>query len=953
MKLAWSGLLVGCLACAAAWSGEKALVLPLPRKMLDHGDSLSVPTNGAVSIADCAGVRQAEIAAGEFEKCLRGLSFHGNIRAGAGAETDALRVILALAGSRHELVARFRSENGAPEVPDHPQGYLLHCGVKPAWRNTVLVQGGGPAGLLYGVMSLNQLCRGDACAVTVARADLEDYPSFATRMLAELHMPRNRKIDTYKTPAQKIQACKDAIDFMLARKVNGFHLYRDILPGIGQQDVFRLAPDELAGLAWLREVTDYGRDRGMLFLMYVSSAVATEDEARDNPRLQGLMNLRGKLFTWSDDELLEKRARELAEIAEVVGVDIIKLHFPDTVNENWPNRSVLDRERFGDDRPRADAHVALLYQRVFQEIKPGLRAVCSIHPYTGYYLRFPYFEDYLRRFSEAAAGQAVISAREYNAPEFHRFSELVGHQIMFCQEPHRLVQTREGRLGLDRPLQTTSYRYLKSFLTNPGQSEIWNVFNYDWVDFELLNTFAWNADAPGARGDFVWIDRNSPRDGGGEPEFFEKTMGPICRRIFGAQAAAGMQQVFAQGIKTMFLLQPLAMRENTRNTLSYAFAGDPPEIDYDGALRDQIPRLAEAGRILDDLARRPEWFAAPLAQDEFVRVYKEVKLLSWLAPINLKKWEIDAALEAGDRETARRLVAEGLSLVEEARAGLPRMAQALAGFGKLADRPITRVPVGLNSGHTWRDEYLDKYFRDELLALQQGIDNYKKISLAPLAEPDLALVRQETVRAARAGEPLSIDGELVENVWQKAARHPLVRLVDGGVYYPQMRGTAQVAWDDANLYAAIICEELDIDSMVGTTGSRDAYFFNDDIVEIFIQPQAGGQHGHLMANVAKRIYDALPMQRPHGIENHTAWNPAWEVGVKIDYAANRWIVEARIPFDAFTAEEFKGAAAPPPPGAAWRINIGRERRMQEASSIAPCRSFHDTAQYFTLQFEEP
>jgi len=530
---------------------------------------------------------------------------------------------------------------------------------------------------------------------------------------------------------------------------------------------------------------------------------------------------------------------------------------------------------------------------------------------------------------------------------------LLNRPLFLYYEPRRMIATRQGHIGLSRSMLCSSPRFDKSFLVRTQSSVLFNIWSYNQVDQLVQNQFAWNVDAPGAQDNFIWPDRLCPRDGDGNAAFYGGTLLPICIRVFGARAGPRMLELFKLKLQTAFLLQPTAIAtyfENNRKTPH----SSAPAVDFDALMQEQSAKVIEADRIMSELSQHPGYFTATSQQREFARYYKEVKLLRWLVPINLAKRDALRAMGSGQKQRAQKEIDNGLKAVEQAREHLARDIAAIKGFSQWNPGRIVWVPVGPKASDWWNPEYLDKYFVSELQAMRKGVSaGVSGKTGEPLTQEDTAAVRAHSLVAAKTIVRLKLDGRLIEPAWQKAKRLPLVKVVtkqNPDLVYPHARGWAKACWDKGALYIGMVFSEDEMDSLVGTTGSRDRFFFTDDIFELFIQPRASGPYGHLVGNIAGSKWDAIPKKTALGFANYTKWNPDWEYAVHIDLERSRWQIEARIPFDVFGRENFGEVMLPPKGKGAWRINLGRERRTLEYSAIIRCMSFHDIDKYARLVF---
>lgn len=185
------------------------------------------------------------------------------------------------------------------------------------------------------------------------------------------------------------------------------------------------------------------------------------------------------------------------------------------------------------------------------------------------------------------------------------------------------------------------------------------------------------------------------------------------------------------------------------------------------------------------------------------------------------------------------------------------------------------------------------------------------------------------VRPVRLPTPPKIDGDLSDEAWKNVkSLGPFYRL---GQNAPAAEQTdVLVGCDDQSLYLGIVCwesrmKELVVECAAGS-GSRDADVFLDDCVEIFLQPKAGSPEAlwHLAVNVLGAWYDALGANAK---TEDRKFNPQWQVAVS--QRANRWIVEAAIPFESL-------APYAPQRDEVWGLNVCRsEKASGETSTWAP------------------
>ncbi len=916
----------------------KPVLIPLPRKAEDLKRSIPV---GSINFKDLTSSEQAKIGVKLITEKLKKVSGSGN---------RIFNVTLALKGKNDSVAAEF----GLKKLPEIRQGYAIMFSSK----NDALIIGADETGLLYGCVTFSQLIEFKGNKVTVAAMNISDYPYFRYRIIgdfARIYYSNGRcskDLDFYK------ELCKRDIDAKLMLKVNGYCIGRFLLPGMGQQTIFKYKPSLEKNFKAVKEIVEYGRKRGMNFTYMGTAAIASGTKAMKDKKYDGMMRLHKNIFTWADDEKLKKRAKEIADVCSKIGLNLIFIHYPDTVNENWVNRGELDRKRFGNDRAKADANLTNVLHGVLKKEVKGLVFMPVVHPYSPTYLRNEYYRKFVLNYGNLISNDVLPMLREFDAKYYQLMLKLYkDNPVAIYYEPNRFIFDNNKRIGVDRAMVETNVRYFKSFANKKLNNVLFDPYVYNNVDTDLLCIYAWNPDAPGADSNFNWTYRLTPFCGNTNKVFNREILLPVCNQNFGKKAGPMMYEALKSGIKTAFLLQPFAIEKYYNKFTASGYSDKVKKTDFNKLFIEQLAILKKADAIVSELAKHSEYFSLKSQQKIFTLYYKEIKLLSYLAPINFCKWEARRNANAGNLKLAKTAIRKGLVLTEKAKTAIPEELAAIDSIAQYSRRLVGRVPCGPGASNVWRgDKYLDQYFKDELMEMEKNLASmkagpkYKELSVS-----DNSSVNKKTVEVFKT-QSLKLDGKLDEACWQKAQKMPLIRILKRKTsrkyYYPVQQGVAKVVWDDKNIYIGLNFDEEDIDSMQGTTGERDSYkIFNDDIFEIFLKPAGSSSYGQMTSNIAGRQWDCVPKQTQFGFSNDNRWNPKWESKIHIDYGKRKWTVEIKIPFNAFN-QKFFGEVKFPPGCPGWLINIGRTRKNNsESSSIVPCKSFHDIGRYKKLIFK--
>jgi len=195
------------------------------------------------------------------------------------------------------------------------------------------------------------------------------------------------------------------------------------------------------------------------------------------------------------------------------------------------------------------------------------------------------------------------------------------------------------------------------------------------------------------------------------------------------------------------------------------------------------------------------------------------------------------------------------------------------------------------------------------------------------------------VQAHRASKPVVIDGDLSDASWAQAP-------VTTGFHTPggnlaERQTFAKVLYDDDAVIIGLELMEPTPDAMEVQEKVRDGRVWDEDCVELFIDPErSGSNYYHIAFNALGTIYDAACVE---GGKMDRAFNGTYQIRTKV--LKDRWIAEVRIPFSTFGTEAVEGSA--------WKVNIGRSRRVKgvatENSSWTDGH-FHQVNSFRTMVF---
>lgn len=188
----------------------------------------------------------------------------------------------------------------------------------------------------------------------------------------------------------------------------------------------------------------------------------------------------------------------------------------------------------------------------------------------------------------------------------------------------------------------------------------------------------------------------------------------------------------------------------------------------------------------------------------------------------------------------------------------------------------------------------------------------EKRSNPPKKDPE-----QKIVQAVRAEEPIEIDGELREKVWQTGGYSDFIQSdpVDGGP--PSEKTRVWVAYDRANLYVAAFLYDSEPQAIKKLLGRRDD-FVDSDWFTFAVDPYYDRRSGYeFSVNPAGSIID---LALSNDVSEDETWDGVWDWKTRIN--GQGWTVEIRIPLNQLRF--------PKRDESVWGVNFGRKiMRKQE------------------------
>ena len=166
------------------------------------------------------------------------------------------------------------------------------------------------------------------------------------------------------------------------------------------------------------------------------------------------------------------------------------------------------------------------------------------------------------------------------------------------------------------------------------------------------------------------------------------------------------------------------------------------------------------------------------------------------------------------------------------------------------------------------------------------------LPISILAQDKPSTIEQKIVQAIRTDEPITIDGVLDEQIWQKEGYSDFVQSDPTDGAPPTEKTEVWVAFDDKNLYVAARLYDSEPEKIIRRLGRRDDLVDSDWFI-FAVDPYYDRRTGYQFAvNPAGSIVDWTLF---NDAWKDTTWDGVWETRTAIDNQG--WIVEIRIPYN--------------------------------------------------------
>ncbi len=178
------------------------------------------------------------------------------------------------------------------------------------------------------------------------------------------------------------------------------------------------------------------------------------------------------------------------------------------------------------------------------------------------------------------------------------------------------------------------------------------------------------------------------------------------------------------------------------------------------------------------------------------------------------------------------------------------------------------------------------------------------MTILAVSAPPLPMVAPPTVVGG-----VVVDGALTDAAWGTAQQVAVFRGLSGGL--PASQPVVLVCRDAVNLYVGASLPKPKGTLPKMTVSNRDGMVWEDDALEVFINPGAtGSRYYQFIANAAGTQWDSAGKDG--------AWNASWQAAGKAVAGDDFWTLEMAIPFAAMDAQ--------PKDGSQWGFNVAWDRQ---------------------------
>jgi Carbohydrate family 9 binding domain-like/Glycosyl hydrolase family 20, domain 2 len=833
-----------------------------------------------------------------------------------------------------------------PENKLSSQAYVIKFS-----RNNVLLSGKGELGTLYAAITFCHLLKNNDGKTIAYKTRIIDYPDFEYRGDSEVGYPfitrgylfNQRLLQTGKTYPESV---KEYIDICLHLKLNLMMLYKKNLVCKSKD--------------FTNEFIKYAKARGFLvYSMIYASFLTPPNQRRSDLKAfknyfkrtgqnkKDFMNYNGRIFAWSNEELIRKMVRNKA----VKGTSVY-YHCTDTGDENWGKRGNKCRAKFGNDRAKADAFVVNTVYDEIKKLNPGndaIRLFAIIQPYHPLYIDheyYKYYEEYAEHYSrlhKMVPKEIPFCARECKRSSLKKWNKLMPGRPFYLYHEHR--QFHGGT-----QLIASNIRCAKTFYFPERNGDIFalKTGTDHWeLDTPLGAEYSWNTQAPGSG----YLDINNKfefdKDGKLDKDFVSITVPRVVRFIWGEKAAPSILKAYCSRLNINLAMNPFKTFKALNRQSLWKNKKLLPELTA-----EMFKKQAKAAALTCLMCLKIMKSEVPVKynflKNRATRLYKHAVAAKLLALVYAHYFAAQKAVEQNNPGKAKLEIQKAKAMNSKISVEFQKQKKFVKQFPQVSGS-------FLSSG-------LRRMKPFKLLSRKINefkIPNVRDLEKTSVSESLLKKLAKRSIKAKQISSLPEIDGKLNDKCWKKHSypvtnffRYPFV----GKAKLAYDQTVVKVCYNKKYLYIGIRAYDNDYDSIRGKDLKRDSKaIFSHDIIEVFINPDIKNKNtAQFVLNASGAVYDLFT--KKHAINKNKSihlikeWNPKWSRATRLDNKG--WTAEIAIPFECFIKKPVSGLSRSPKPGDVWRVYFAREKRKLEFSGVKFIKNgkFTSTGQYPKLIF---
>ncbi|MFK5923315.1 MAG: glycoside hydrolase family 20 zincin-like fold domain-containing protein [Verrucomicrobiota bacterium] len=798
-------------------------LIPYPRELKAVGDAVAI--EGFQIIAGPS--LQAKIGAEEINQRVRLLGGK-ELRVSPIGEVLPEGDLIIIATSGVSEVAAIMGGMPGGKVAGKklgPQGYVIRAEKGDDGSTRLWLVGSDKQGTLYAAVSVRQFIQGTGNdEIMIRPVEITDWPDFKKRQVGyPMSEPRRglwytlkqldgqgKTIEAEEVAKRWVARKKKHYDWMLRAKINWAWSHSFLKAG-------QFGENTRITRAALKEIHDYGVQRGIRTMVSGTTSVGSFPADKDNPDFKGVAyhSSHHRYFCWSRLKYHEEKARRTARMVAESGYKGYYLHAADGGGWRnpglWNDRCDLCKKTYGDDHAKADAVVFGIYYREIRKLVPDCEFVTVVYPYSPEQLdpdlvykdasaemgpgpeakreaqeRTQKLADFVKRLDQLLPEDIFVTIRESERTPFDRMRATWGKRRFHTYFEYAFWKGWQ-------PYFTTSPLWTRS-MYYPDYDDMFfgNMSGLGWREFtELLGAeCAWNVNRPGAK-DFSesgWKDLGTRL----EP--------PAERKVFASRAAR-----FWFGPKMGGLIAP-AFGEN----ISHAFIAFPGKIleraDFDNPLalmQGQVQATRRAALSLDK-ARTLQQSQSILAGEDlgfFLNMYLMTHGAHFTAAHRARVLEIEQAIKRGDREKCEQILLQSQKDLKLAAVSWQKVSDGVVKKDLMYHYTRKRT-----NPHSYLSNLDFAEFEKELELLAGSYE--QKITERSMPSWFLRELPRRRLNFVRRSDEIVIDGKLAEATW--AAAQPASNFISNDRLQLEARETqVRLAYDDKNIYVSFECHNAD------------------------------------------------------------------------------------------------------------------------------------------------